>query len=57
MKVLFWNVQGLGAVEKQVMVKKLVIMQKPDIFLLQETKCQDPDDRLVRSVWGSGNLG
>lgn len=39
------------------MVKKLVIMQKPDIFLLQETKCQDPDDRLVRSVWGSGNLG
>lgn len=57
MKMMSWNVRGLGAVMKIVMVKRLVLSQGPDVLFLQETKSVEPVESFVRSVWGSGSMG
>lgn len=36
MKVLYWNVRGLGNLETRLMVKKLCLMHKPDFLFLSE---------------------
>lgn len=56
MKILSWNVQRIGAAAKRVLVKRLVHLQKTDIIFLQGTKCQDPDDGVIRSMCGSGSM-
>ena len=38
MKILSWNVRGLGRAEKRRMVKKVVSEIGVEILLLQETK-------------------
>lgn len=57
MKVLSWNVRGLGVAMKRVLVKRFVLSHKPAVLSLQETKCEEPVESLVRSIWGIGNLG
>lgn len=52
MKIVSWNVRGLGGREKRKAVKELLIREKPDIVILQETKKEKVDKRLITSVWG-----
>jgi exonuclease III len=46
MKVVSWNVRGLGRVEKRKEVRNLVREKHPHIVCLQETKLQVCDDSL-----------
>lgn len=52
MKILSWNVRGLGGLEKRRDVRLLVGEKLPVILCIQETKMQLWDDVLSASVWG-----
>ncbi|XVF10646.1 hypothetical protein REPUB_Repub07fG0200300 [Reevesia pubescens] len=53
MKLITWNIRGLGRREKRRAVRNVVISIKPDMIFLQETKREEVDRRIIRSVWGS----
>jgi exonuclease III len=57
MKVISWNVRGLGRVDKRKEVRNLVREKHPLIVCLQETKLQVCDDSLCTSLWGSSLFG
>ena len=52
MKLVSWNVRGLGGLEKRKDVRKLVGEKKPFILCLQETKLSVCDLSLCTSLWG-----
>ena len=52
MKLVSWNVRGLGSFEKRREVRQLVVEKKPFILCLQETKLAVCDDTLCLSMWG-----
>ncbi|ERN18308.1 hypothetical protein AMTR_s00055p00181930 [Amborella trichopoda] len=49
MKVVSWNIKGLGGDMKRRLLRRLVRAQKPHIFLLQETKIALLDVTFIRS--------
>lgn len=51
MKLLSWNVRGLGGYEKRKDVRALVRDKQPLILCLQETKLQMCDVNVCSSVW------
>ena len=53
MKILSWNVKGLGGLEKKRDVCLLVGEKLPLVLCIQETKLQTFDDFVSASVWGS----
>jgi exonuclease III len=55
MKIISWNIRGLNGCSKQKMLRDLIFAEKPDIVLLQETKCTTEDiDRLLPYCWKQG---
>jgi len=56
MRLLSWNVRGLGGAEKRKEVKELVRAKQPFVLCLQETKRQLIDDVLCASIWGSSSF-
>ncbi|XP_021820446.1 uncharacterized protein LOC110762145 [Prunus avium] len=53
MKIISWNIRGLGSKRKRLVLKEQLTRLRPDIVILQETKKQEIDRRLVASVWCS----
>jgi exonuclease III len=53
MKIISWNIRGLGGLEKRKEVRKLVGDLCPSILCLQETKLQTCDALLSASLWGN----
>jgi exonuclease III len=56
MKIVSWNVRGLGRVDKRNEVRKLVREKNPLVVCLQETKLQTCDDFLCTVVWEARRL-
>jgi exonuclease III len=55
MKIISWNIRGLNGRSKQKMLRYLIFAEKPDIVLLQETKCTTEDiDRILPYCWKQG---
>jgi len=52
MKILSYNVRGLGTFEKRNEVRKLVTDNKPFVLCIQETKMGTVDEMLVSTLWG-----
>ncbi|XP_024628654.1 DNA-(apurinic or apyrimidinic site) endonuclease-like [Medicago truncatula] len=52
MRVVSWNVRGLGGLEKRKEVKELVKEKAPFVLCIQETKLQLIDDFVCTSIWG-----
>jgi len=52
MKLISWNVRGLGSFEKRREVCQLVREKKPFVLCLQETKMSVFDDIIYKSMWG-----
>ncbi|RVW21770.1 LINE-1 retrotransposable element ORF2 protein [Vitis vinifera] len=48
---LSWNVRGLGSSNKRRVIKDFLRLEKPDVVMIQETKKEKCDRRLVGSVW------
>lgn len=51
MKIISWNVRGVGRSKRKVIKDKLVNSQA-DVIILQVTKKGVIDRRLVSSIWG-----
>ncbi|XP_028072866.1 uncharacterized protein LOC114275081 [Camellia sinensis] len=56
MKILSWNVRGLGRKEKRSKIKKIVRERQVDIALFQETKKAELSEEVVRSVWAKEKM-
>jgi len=57
MKILSYNLRGLGRWEKRREVQRLVTSKSPLVFCIQDTKLQQFDDNACRSLWGSESAG
>jgi hypothetical protein len=57
MKVMSYNVRGLGGGEKRVEVRKLVSEKHPFVLCIQETKLGVVDDLMIKSLWGDVACG
>jgi len=53
MKILSWNVRGLGGFAKRPEVRKLLIEKNSSIVCFQETNLAVIDDVLCASLWGT----
>lgn len=52
MKIVTWNVQGLGNLKKNTTIEATFHKFGPDIMRIQETKKEFVDSKLIRSLWG-----
>ena len=50
MKILSWNVRGLGDPWKQKRVKEIILEANPNIVMLQETKLESFGELYLRDV-------
>ena len=50
MKIISWNVRGLGSRNKRRMVKDFLRSENPNVVMIQETKKEKCDGRFVGSV-------
>lgn len=57
LKLLSWNVKGMGNRDKRVTIHQNVGDLKPNIFCLQETKIQMMSVSFVKEVWGPRPCG
>ena len=55
MKIISWNMQGLGSRRKIMVVKDFLQHENPNIVMLQETKREVCDRRFVSNVWTTRN--
>ncbi|KAH7660831.1 Exodeoxyribonuclease III protein [Dioscorea alata] len=53
MKILSWNVRGLGRPSKRHLVKDFIFSSRADVVCLQESKLQDLHTSTWRSIGGS----
>ncbi|XP_010258726.1 PREDICTED: uncharacterized protein LOC104598390 [Nelumbo nucifera] len=51
MKILSWNVRGIGSARKRMTIKEVIKRYDPDIVLLQESKRMEFNNRWARSIW------
>jgi len=54
MKIIMYNVWGLGGGEKRAEVRRLVLEKNPFVLCLQETKLELLNEQLIKSLWGNG---
>ena len=55
MKIVSWNVRGIGSVRKRGVIKENLLKMRPDIVLLQETKKEILEEKMVGSLWKARN--
>lgn len=51
MKIISWNIRGLGSWKNRRVVKDFLRHENPDVVMFQETKRELCDRRFVGSVW------
>jgi exonuclease III len=57
MKVLSYNVRGLGGFEKRAEVRRFTQEKHPYVVCLQESKLGVIDDFTIKSIWGGALCG
>nr|ABD32574.2 Endonuclease/exonuclease/phosphatase [Medicago truncatula] len=53
MKILSYNVRGLGSFEKRAEVRNFIREKNPFVVCLQESKLSMVDDYIINSIWGN----
>ena len=55
MKLMSWNVRGMNSVLKQAVMKGVFCCFKEECLFIQETKMEEIDDQIIRSIcpWSS----
>lgn len=56
MKIISWNVRGLGSYKKNTSVKDTFRKYTPDIVMLQETKKMETSRKCLTSIWEIKNI-
>lgn len=57
MKILSYNVRGLGKKAKRREIRELLRKHRIDFCCIQETKMSNIGERFCKSVWGDQNIG
>ncbi|KAL8479431.1 hypothetical protein ACS0TY_026354 [Phlomoides rotata] len=57
MKILSYNIRGLGGKAKKKEISILVNKWKVDACCIQETKLEKVEEKLCKRLWGRRNLG
>jgi exonuclease III len=57
MRIISYNVRGLGGFEKRSEVRRMLSEKKPYVLCLQETKLTIVDDLLLQSLWSKPSVG
>lgn len=52
MKILSWNVRGLGGPERRLLIKEMVKKNKAQVAMLQESKISSMTEEIIKEVWG-----
>jgi exonuclease III len=52
MKIISWNVRGVGRRSKRRLIKEKLVNSKADVVILQETKKAEFQRKLIGSIWG-----
>lgn len=55
-KILSWNIRGLGSNLKKRFVNELIKSRKPDIMFVQETKIEIMHTDWVERMWDNNNM-
>jgi exonuclease III len=56
MKIITWNIRGLNGRSKQRILRDCIMAEKPDILLLQETKCRGAEaETISQRIWRECN--
>ncbi|KAL5583298.1 hypothetical protein UlMin_015740 [Ulmus minor] len=55
MKIVSWNVRGIGSGRKRGVIKENLLKMRPDFVVLQETKKEILEEKLVGSLWKARN--
>lgn len=56
MKILFWNVRGVGKPHRRKLVANHVLQDDLDVVAIQETIKQDCNDKVLKDMAGNKNL-
>ncbi|TYJ44819.1 hypothetical protein E1A91_A02G010600v1 [Gossypium mustelinum] len=56
MKIVSWNIRGLGTNGKVEVINRLVKIQGANVCFLQETKLVNVSEVFVRRIWGDDNF-
>lgn len=56
MKLMSYNVRGLGNSAKRRVLRELIVKEGTDMLLFQETKLEDIDVQLCSQVWGDADF-
>ncbi|KAH1063237.1 hypothetical protein J1N35_028224 [Gossypium stocksii] len=56
MKIISWNVRGLGSDGKVAAINRLVKLHGVNVCFLRETKLEEVSGDLVRRIWGDDNF-
>lgn len=52
LKVMTWNVRGLNDRRKRLAVRQAILIERPDLITLQETKLHQIDRAIFREICG-----
>lgn len=55
MLILNYNVRGLGSRVKVRAIRDLIVREKVDMVMIQETKLQEVNQRRCNTIWGDSN--
>lgn len=53
MKILSWNVRGIGSAQKRAITKGVITAVSPNFVILTETKLVLVDKKIIKSLWSS----
>ncbi|KAH1108771.1 hypothetical protein J1N35_012539 [Gossypium stocksii] len=53
MRIITWNIRGLGSAIKIEAVNRVVRLNRADVCLIQETKLESVSVELARRLWGN----
>lgn len=57
MKIVSFNIRGAGSLVKSKAVRDLIFKLRVDFCCLQETKLENMNESVVRSLWGRAISG
>ena len=56
MKLMTYNVRGLGGRVKRKALKQIVMKEKVEILCVQESKLEVVDQKICKEVWGDSEV-
>lgn len=56
MKIISWNVRGVGSSMKTAIIKNSIRNAKADLVLIKESKMSSINDKIIRKIWSNRHV-